>query len=193
MKYSKKQNIKRLSIILAIFFLSIIIITWSFPYASLSFEKAYTLKKDPLVVEQYVEMLDEWKRMLDENEEQTKTYVTALEVFEMFEQSIVGDKAQWRVTKDTLEDLLFHVVSYRDMLLTLVFSESYDEETKMYLKEAVDAALALEDDIVSIQQSKDLTRKDLGIRLGNLHGEIGKNLDRFMTFYRAQTGSMFPI
>lgn len=185
-----KILVKRISIV--ILFLSILTVTWVFPYASLSVAKAYTIKQDPIVVKQYVDTLQEYKKLINENEEQTNTYATALAAFDFFEQVLMENEHEWRMTDDTLEELRFQVATYRDMLITLSFSETYSNEARMYLKTALNAAIELEDSITFIQMSEGLTRKDLRILIGNLYGEMGRNLEQFITFYQQTTAENGP-
>ena len=172
-----KILVKRISIVIVILILSILTVTWVFPYASLSVAKAYTIKQDPIVVKQYVDTLQEYKKLINENKEQTNTYATAVAAFDFFEQVLMENEHEWRMTDDTLEELRFQVATYRDMLITLSFSETYSNEARMYLKTALNAAIELEDSITFIQMSEGLTRKDLRILIGNLYGEMGRNLE----------------
>lgn len=187
-----KILVKRISIVVVILFLSILTVTWVFPYASLSVAKAYTIKQDPIVVKQYVDTLQEYKKLINENEEQTNTYATALAAFDFFEQVLMENELEWRMTDDTLEELRFQVATYRDMLITLSFSETYSNEARMYLKTALNAAIELEDSITFIQMSEGLTRKDLRILIENLYGEMGRNLEQFITFYQQTTAENGP-
>lgn len=187
-----KILVKRISIVIVILILSILTVTWVFPYASLSVAKAYTIKQDPIVVKQYVDTLQKYKKLINENEEQTNTYATALAAFDFFEQVLMENEHEWRMTNDTLEELRFQVATYRDMLITLSFSETYSNEARMYLKTALNAAIELEDSITFIQMSEGLTRKDLRILIGNLYGEMGRNLEQFITFYQQTTEEKGP-
>ncbi len=187
-----KILVKRISIVIVILILSILTVTWVFPYASLSVAKAYTIKQDPIVVNQYVNTLQEYKKLINENEEQTNTYATALAAFDFFEQVLMENEHEWRMTDDTLEELRFQVATYRDMLITLSFSETYRNEARMYLKTALNSAIELEDCITFIQMSEGLTRKDLRILIGNLYGEMGRNLEQFITFYQQTTAENGP-
>ncbi|MFD1172614.1 hypothetical protein [Oceanobacillus picturae] len=187
-----KILVKRISIVIVILILSILTVTWVFPYASLSVAKAYTIKQDPIVVKQYVDTLQKYKKLINENEEQTNTYATALAAFDFFEQVLMENEHEWRMTDDTLEELRFQVATYRDMLITLSFSETYSNEARMYLKTALNAAIELEDSITFIQMSEGLTRKDLRILIGNLYGEMGRNLEQFITFYQQTTEENGP-
>ncbi|NAP00350.1 hypothetical protein FRY77_30685 [Halomonas sp. MG34] len=187
-----KILVKRISIVIVILILSILTVTWVFPYASLSVAKAYTIKQDPIVVKQYVDTLQEYKKLINENKEQTNTYATALAAFDFFEQVLMENEHEWRMTDDTLEELRFQVATYRDMLITLSFSETYRNEARMYLKTALNAAIELEDSITFIQMSEGLTRKDLRILIGNLYGEMGRNLEQFITFYQQTTAENGP-
>jgi hypothetical protein len=182
-----KILVKRISIVIVILILSILTVTWVFPYASLSVAKAYTIKQDPIVVKQYVDTLQEYKKLINENKEQTNTYATAVAAFDFFEQVLMENEHEWRMTDDTLEELHFQVATYRDMLITLSFSETYSNEARMYLKTALNATIELEDSITFIQMSEGLTRKDLRILIGNLYGEMGHNLEQFITFYQQTT------
>ncbi|AVR00694.1 hypothetical protein OBCHQ24_17315 [Oceanobacillus iheyensis] len=187
-----KILVKRISIVIVILILSILTITWVFPYASLSVAKAYTIKQDTIVVKQYVDTLQEYKKLINENKEQTNTYATAVAAFDFFEQVLMENKQEWRMTDDTLEELRYQVATYRDMLITLSFSETYSNEARMYLKTALNAAIELEDSIIFIQLSEGLTRKDLRILIGNLYGEMGRNLEQFITFYQQTTAENGP-
>ncbi|CDO04530.1 hypothetical protein BN988_03090 [Oceanobacillus picturae] len=182
-----KILVKRISIVIVILILSILTVTWVFPYASLSVAKAYTIKQDPIVVKQYVDTLQSYKKLINENKEQTNTYATAVAAFDFFEQVLMENEHEWRMTDDTLEELRFQVATYRDMLITLSFSETYSNEARMYLKTALNATIELEDSITFIQMSEGLTRKDLRILIGNLYGEMGRNLEQFITFYQQTT------
>ncbi|WP_404456017.1 hypothetical protein [Oceanobacillus kapialis] len=180
-----------LSIMVFICFLAILIVTWVFPYAGLSVSKSYTVKLDPIVVKQYDIMLSDYNQIMENSQDHSKTYTIGIAALDIFQEILVVDKVEWKVTEETLEELLFHVSAYREMLLSHAFSESYKEEAKMYLDVAVNASIELESHINAIQKREGLIRNDLRVLLRNLYGDIGGSFNHFITFYETVHNSAF--
>jgi hypothetical protein len=179
---------KKMIVILITLVLLISIITWVYPYSSLSVYKNYSYNKGLVLVngKTHEEIVQKFKRRLEfdlEEKEQNRTVSYTQNILPLFEQDWYIKEDAVTIKKQDLETMLMHVKNTRSTLLSLLQHEEYTSEQKMYLEQLINGFLGIEEYIGYMQHEPFLSRGDIRRSLGNLRDSQGLLFSIFTTFY----------
>ncbi|QDP41606.1 hypothetical protein [Radiobacillus deserti] len=181
---------KIIIVVVGIWVFSVLIITLVYPYSFVSVHKSYTFTPDPVVVEQYVNDLEEfkssYKKDLDELTRPSNDDVTMDRtqfLLPLFAQDWLVSKQPVKMSVDDLETILFEVKNARNSLLELMAKKDYTQEQRQYLVDSIDHLLSLEEEIDRIKNGGFVSRKTLNVQFVNLHGSFLSNFMIFKIFY----------
>lgn len=187
-----KKKKKMIISFIGLFVIFILTMTWFYPFSMFSIYKNYSFTPDPVVVDEYVRDLNEFKISYEKDlEESTSekyidlTVNQAQYLLPLFEQDGLVSKEPVKLDMDDLSSILFEVKNIRNSLLGLLVKEDYLEEQRWYLVSSIGSVLQLEEDIVNIQTGKAESRKTLKIQVGNLHTSLINNFRTFEIFYES--------
>lgn len=170
--------------ILVVIILAMVGISWVFPYSILSFNKSITYNQDNVVVDQYLESLQDFKEIYEAKQGDNDLTTDRVQyMLEFYQRSSLTTKDAVKISQQDLDLTLFELKQIRDTLMDLAFSEKYDNETKEYLKLTLKSCLGLEEEIESLMDPTFDSRKVIKIRLSNLHGGLMANFNDLVTFY----------
>lgn len=176
--------------LIGLFIIFILVMTWFYPFSMFSIYKNYPFTPDPVVVDQYVRDLNEFKISYEKKlEESTAEKYIDLTIdrtqylLPLFEQDWLVSKEPVKISMDDLSSILFEVKNIRNSLFELLAKEDYPEEQRQYLVNSIKSILRLEEDIVDIKTGKAESRKTLRIQFGNLHTSFINNFMMFEIFY----------
>ncbi len=176
--------------VVGLFIISFVIMTWFYPYSFVSVYKSYAFKPDPIVVDQYVNDLEEFKSSYQEDLDELTTesnYDLTIDrtqyLLPLFEQDWLVSKVPVKMSIDDLGEILFEVKNARKILLELIANEDYTQEQRHYLVNSIESLLSLEEEIVDIKTGIAESRKTLRIQFNNLHGSFLGNFMMFEIFY----------
>lgn len=175
---------------IGLFAIFILAITWFYPFSMFSIYKNYSFTPDPVVVDEYVRDLSEFKISYEKDLEESTTeeYIDFTTdrtqyILPLFEQDWLVSKEPIKMSMKDLSNILFEVKNIRNSLLGFLAKEDYPEEQRQYLINSIKSILSLEEDIVSIKTGKAESRKTLKIQVGNLHTSFIDNFMMFEIFY----------
>ncbi|WP_408007907.1 hypothetical protein ACJROX_24920 [Pseudalkalibacillus sp. A8] len=163
-------------------------ITWFFPFSQFSIYKSFSYNPDPVVVEQYNDDLDRFKKVYNKESRNQRnqrdlTNNRIQYIIEMYEEdSFLSDKPS-KITIHSLHSLLYNVVETRETLIELSFEETYEKDAKDFLRLHLEGVLALEEDIENIIQSTNNSRFTLQLQYSNLYMSFIGNLNFLESFY----------
>ncbi|WP_349409396.1 hypothetical protein [Pseudalkalibacillus sp. SCS-8] len=187
----KKKKLIGLSF--ALFLVFILFFNWIYPYSALSVTGSVPYKSDPIVVEQYNKGLKEFKKKYQNHVDegglhQDLTTDRIQYILQMYEQEWLLSKESMSLSKLDLDGILSEVQEARRLLIQLTFEESYDKETKMFLKILLEDTLDLEKRISYLIHSEHHTRQELDNVMGNVHMSFISNFNLFTTFFETYSG-----
>ncbi|WP_026569232.1 hypothetical protein [Sediminibacillus sp. JSM 1682029] len=175
--------------------LYILTMTWFYPYSIFSLHKSYAYKPDPVMVDGYLEDVEEFNDVfgkdLEELESETPIDMTVERtqyILPLFEEEWLVSKNTHKMKEEDLETMLFEVRNARETLLSLVEQGDYSKEQRGYLVLSIESLLSLEESIVDFQNSSFTSRKTLKMQFHNLHVGFMNNFMMYRTFYEVSEG-----
>jgi hypothetical protein len=183
----EKKTAKILAIILGILAVTILSISWIYPYSTFSIHKSYNYKPDPVVTSGYVEDLNNFKNTYEEISSKDGFNLTVSRtqyILPMFEQDWLINTDSVKMDDLKLEAIEMEVKKVRTLLLQLAFSEEYPADGKEQLGYTLNNVIALGDFINDIQNRKaNESRHILHNEYSNLQMNFVSTLMTFVTFY----------
>lgn len=172
---TKKKN-RILVSLFGLLVVSILSITWFYPYSFFSIHRSYSFTPDPVVVDEYVTELNEFKRFI-EKEAERNSIVPSLP--RLYEQSWLVSKEPIKMDKENLSNLLLDIQHARQGLLAFLVEEELSQVQKQYIVSSIESFLLLEGEISNIANGSTESRKTLNILIRNLHVGL---IDSFLLF-----------
>lgn len=179
-----KNNKKFLSILLSIIVISIIILTWFFPFSYFSVYKSYNYNNDSYAVKAYSKKLTEFKKFYNESSIDDGTTKLSPGIFNMFEQDWLVTKGTFSMNKDSMNAILIDVKNAREHLLELTILEDYTSLQRHHLLNSIKNLLSLEVMIEDIKNQKWETRNTFKTEFHNLQDAFFNSFNIFISFYR---------
>lgn len=163
--------------IIGLLLLGLLIITWLYPYSSISFIKSVSYDADNVIVEEYVEDLNEFKK--------TNPNPNFLEnVLPMYEQDWLITKKPIKIRYNDLDKILLKVEQAKNTLVEFSNQGDYSRYAEDFLKTNIDNCIAIEEEIKSIKESKKHSKKTLRRQFHNLQVSFINNFRiSFLSFY----------
>lgn len=170
--------------------LSVLIVTWYYPYSFISIHKSYSFTPDPVVVDEYRKDVNEFKHSYEKDFDQLTTgskYDLTIDftqyLLPLFEQDWLVSKGPVKMSRKDLDNILFEVKNARKTLLGLITKEDYTQEQRQYLVHSIESLLSLEEEIDTIKTGSAESRKTLKIQFSNLHGSFQSSFMTYEIFY----------
>lgn len=189
-KETKYSSMIAAFVLFIIIFISII--TWFYPYSTLSVSKSYTFQPNKVLIngKSYNEILSDFKEAYekDYNDDLENTYpnLTILRtqyVIPVFEQDWLISKDSVSIDIKKLDTMLSDVKGVREVLLNLVAQAEYNSEQRYYLINIIRNFLLMEESITELKNDSYVTRSELKRRFSNLYNEFITVSRLFISFY----------
>ncbi|MFG6114885.1 hypothetical protein ACGTN9_06825 [Halobacillus sp. MO56] len=169
----------------------ILIITWFYPYSFFSINKSYTHKPDPVIVDQYVEDLNDFKESYELNINKESATLTAnytQYILPMFEQDWLIYKDSVNMGKRELDNMLFEVKENKRTLMHLLVEEDYTKDQRRDVASSLENLQFLEELIIDIKTEKTSSRSTLNTQFHNLHVHYISTFRMYVSFYKQYHG-----
>ncbi|TCN24999.1 hypothetical protein [Mesobacillus foraminis] len=180
----KGKRKKLYTLFAAVFVLTLLGVTFLFPYSSLSLNRTVTYDPDNRMVKEYLQSLTDFKDQYKTKKPDDATAHRNPYFLQLFELKWLTSKEPVQMDHQDLDILLLEVKTARQSLMELAFQESYPVHAKIYLKNTIEGCLELEERIEDLQDSKFRSRATLDRQYRNLHVSFINNLGRYSSFYK---------
>ena len=179
---SRKMMLTILSLIgaLVLFFG---IITWFYPYSSLSLHRSISYSPDPYLVEDYTEKMNGLSKKYAEGSDDDLTMDRLQYILQMYDQEWLLSEKAVVMTKEDLDNVAFDVKQARNVLIDLSFEETYSADVEKQLRLSIENCLAIEENVEELKDANFLTRDLVQIQYRNLHGTFDSSLRTLETMY----------
>lgn len=172
--------------------ISLLFMTWLYPYSLFSINKSYIFTSDPVVADEYNKYLNKFKKsyesdlkaLIEDTDGEFNLTVNYTEyILPIFEQEWLVNKEPTKMNIEDLDLMLFELKSIRETVLQLVMNEHNTVEQSQYLVNSINGLLLLEDEIIEIQTGRGQTRAKLNNQFYNLQIGYIDNLQTFKIYY----------
>lgn len=178
MKVTKSKIIGTLGIIV----ISILIITWFFPFSTVSVYKNihYTSNSDS--VKTHPQKLDDFQALSDASSGGATTLVLR-NLSSIYKQDWLVEEKTFKMNKDKLAKMLLGMQQTRNQLLNLTKQEEYTWEQRSYLITLIENVMSMEETIESMMNTNWENRMVLRRQFKNLSEAYTSSLMYFNSFY----------
>lgn len=192
MKIKEKKYSSMITAFILFIIIFISIITWFYPYSTLSVSKSYTFQPNKVLIngKSYNKILSDFKEAYekDYNDDLENTYpnLTILRtqyVIPVFEQDWLISKDSVSIDIEKLDTMLSKVKEVREVLLNLVVQAEYNSEQRYYLIDNIRNFLLMEESITELKNDSYVTRSELKRRFNNLYNDFITEFSLFVSFY----------
>lgn len=159
---------------------------WVFPYSYFSLKKEITYKADSSLVQNYNQDVDNLKENMDSTVNENLTKDNTSYILDMVVQDWLI-KNNSKIAYKDLDSILIEVRKGRVQLIDLAFNKNYSQEAELYLKTSIAQCLALEESLIQLMNSKQLTRAALNRQIHNLHIDFSNFTDNFNLFINEES------
>jgi hypothetical protein len=168
---------------LSLIVISILIVTWFFPFSIVSVYKNinYTTNSDSVRI--HIKYLDNLQKLYDESSPDDVTTLVLQNISHMYEQDWLVKNDAFKMNKDELAKMLMGMRNAREGLLNLTTQEEYSMEQRMYLLMIIENVLSMEDLIEDMMEDSWENRTVVKRQFRNLHGAFTSSLMVFNSFY----------
>lgn len=178
MKVTKSKIIGTLGIIV----ISILIITWFFPFSTVSVYKNihYTSNSDD--VKHHIQKLDDFQVLSDASSGGATTLVLR-NISSVYEQDWLVEDKTYKMNKDKLAKMLFDMQKSRNQLLSLTTQEEYTSYQRQSLLTLIENVMSMEELLESMMDASWDNRAVQKRQFRNLSDAYTSSLMLFNTFY----------
>lgn len=180
--------------IIAIVICFIFIMTWIYPFSSVSFYKSYTYRPTVILYndQTYEEMINAFKKDYENEykleveksvEDRNDTVIRIEPIFQVFEEDWLVSRDPVKMNHARLEDMQNDVAQWLQILLDLLARENYATEERIELVNIVNRTLTLDENIRYIRENKYLSRNELNRLFGNLRHQFHMDFEVFVTTF----------
>ena len=171
--------------LLSLIVISILIVTWFYPFSPVSVYKNINYTTDSDRVRIHTEYLNNLQKLYDESSPDDVTTIVLQNITHMFEQDWLVKNDTFKMNKDELARMLMGMRNAGDGLLKLTMHEEYSWEQRNDLLIIIENVIAMEELIEDIMDDSWEDRTVLKRQFFNLHGFYTSSLMLFNTFYRS--------
>ena len=169
--------------LLSLIIISILIVTWFFPFSIVSVYKNINITTDPYSARNHIEQLNNLQKLYDESSSDDVTTLVLQNISHMFEQDWLVKNDTFNMNKDELAKMLMGMRNAREGLLKLTMHEEYSYEQRSDLLMNIENVLAMENLIEGMMEDSWENRTVVKRQFRNLHGAFTSSLMLFTTFY----------
>ena len=156
----------------------ILIMTWFYPYSFFSVHKSVSYKPDPVVINEYVKDLKEFKDTYNKSLAKDRSQ----NILTLYEQDWLVEKDPIKMNENEIDSILFKVNEAKNNSLKLIVQNDYTSEQRQYLVDVIKNLLSLEDLFLDIKNNKFETRSTLSTEFHNLQQDFINSFNLFKTF-----------
>ena len=169
--------------LLSFIIISILIVTWFFPFSNVSVYQNinYTTNSDSVRV--HNKYLDNLQKLYDERSPDDATTLVLQNISHIYEQDWLVKNDTFKMNEDELAKMLMRMGNARHDLLNLTTQEEYSWEQRSYLVTLIENVMSMEEYIESIMEDNWENRTVVKRQLNNLHGAYTSSLMIFNSFY----------
>ncbi len=172
--------------LLSLIVISILIVTWVYPFSPVSVYKNINVNMDSYSVRNHTEYLNNLQNLYDESSPDDVTTLVLQNISHMFEQDWLVKNDTFKMNKDELAKMLMGIRNAREGLLKLTMHEEYSYEQRSYLLMNIENVMAMEELIEGMIDDSWENKTVLKRQFNNhLHGAYTNSLMLFTTFYSA--------
>ena len=171
--------------LLSLIVMSILLVTWVYPFSPVSVYKNINITTDPYSVRNHTEYLNNLQTLYDESSPDDVTTIVLQNISHMFEQDWLVKNDTFKMNKDELARMLMGMRNARYGLLKLTMHEEYSWQQRNDLLMNIENVIAMEELIEDMMDDHWEDRTVLKRQFFNLHGAYTSSLMLFNTFYRS--------
>lgn len=169
--------------LLSLIVISILIVTWFFPFSIVSVYKNINYTTNSDFVRIHNSKLNDLQKLYDESSPDDVTTLVLQNISHMFEQDWLVKNDTFKMNKDELDKMLMGMRNAREGLLNLTMQEEYSMQQRMDLLMNIENVLAMEDLIEGMMEDSRENRTTVKRQFQNLHGAFTSSLMLFNSFY----------
>ena len=169
--------------LLSLIVISILIVTWVYPFSPVSVYKNINITTDPYSVRNHIDQLNKLQKLYDESSPDDVTTLVLQNISHMFEQDWLVKNDTFKMSKDELAKMAMGMRNARDGLLKLTMHEEYSWQQRNDLLWNIENVIAMEELIEDIMDDSWENRTVLKRQFFNLHGAYTSSLMLFNSFY----------
>ncbi|SEA80889.1 hypothetical protein SAMN05421743_108167 [Thalassobacillus cyri] len=161
------------------------------PVFFFSIYKKYTHKPDPVVVDQYVEDFNDFKKSYEQDikkDSATRTTKDTQYILPMFEQNWLINKDSVNMGERDLDNMLFEVKENKSTLMHLLVEEDYTKDQRRDVVYSLENLQSLEELIIDIKTEKTSSRSTLNTQFHNLRVRYISTFGMYASFYKEYHG-----
>ena len=136
--------------LLSLIVMSILLVTWVYPFSPVSVYKNINITTDPYSARNHTEYLNNLQTLYDESSPDDVTTLVLQNISHMFEQDWLVKNDTFKMNKDELARMLMGMRNARDGLLKLTMHEEYSWEQRNDLLMNIENVIAMEELIEDI-------------------------------------------
>ena len=171
--------------LLSLIVMSILLVTWVYPFSPVSVYKNINYTTDSDRVRIHTEYLNKLQKLYDESSPDDVTTMVLQNISHMFEQDWLVKNDTFIMNKGDLDKMLMRMKNARAGLLNLTRQEEYSWEQRSYLLTSIENLLSMEETIEGMMDDSWEKRTVLKRQFQNLHGGYTSSLMYFTSFYSA--------
>ena len=171
--------------LLSLIVMSILLVTWVYPFSPVSVYKNINITTDPYSARNHTEYLNNLQKLYDESSPDDVTTMVLQNISHMFEQDWLVKNDTFKMNKDELAKMLMGMRNARAGLLSLTRQEEYSWEQRSYLLTSIENVISMEETIEGMMDDSWEKRTVLKRQFQNLHGGYTSSLMYFTSFYSA--------
>lgn len=169
--------------LLSLIVISILIVTWFFPFSIVSVYKNINYATNSDFVRIHNSKLNDLQKLYDESSPDDVTTLVLQNISHMFEQDWLVKNDTFKMNKDELDKMLMGMRNAREGLLNLTMQEEYSMQQRTDLLMNIENVLAMEDLIEGMMDDSWENRTTVKRQFQNLHGAFTSSLMLFNSFY----------
>lgn len=169
-----------ISIVVIVF---IAVMTWFYPYSVFSVYKNYSYTSDPVVTEDYVQDLNDFKSSYQTDSKEDITSNRTQYIVPAFEQDWLVNSDSVDMNADRLDTILFEIEQVKDDLFDLITQEDYSREEREFLMLSIKNILITEEQLIDLKYEKNDNRNAINRKVRNMHMSYVNSFKSFVSFY----------
>ena len=168
---------------LSLIIISILIVTWFFPFSIVSVYQNINYTTDSDSVRIHNKYLGNLQKLYDESSPDDVSTVVLQNISPIYEQDWLVKNDTFKMNKDELAKMVMHMRNAREGLLNLTTQEEYSYEQRTDLVTIIENVMSMEELIKYIMEDRWENRTVVKRQLNNLHGAFTSSLMLFNSFY----------
>ncbi|RDI45587.1 hypothetical protein [Falsibacillus pallidus] len=162
-------------------------LNWQYPYSFISVKKSIRFQPDPKVAEEYKTDFQSFRQHYYSNSVELASLTDNRTEFVLnaFDQKWLMSSEPVTMDSMKLNDILTEVQDARTLIMELAFRETYPQETKEYLKIALENSIEMESYLLMVKNNPSITRERSNSMFHQMHMMFQNELKMYESFYES--------